>query len=42
MRATLDLAFVSSVPLAAGLVTLMAALEWWQTAREKEEDNVPY
>jgi hypothetical protein len=21
---------------------LMAALEWWQTAREKEEDNVPY
>ena len=21
---------------------LMAALEWWQTARAKEEDNVPY
>ena len=21
---------------------LIAALEWWQTAREKEEDNVPY
>jgi hypothetical protein len=21
---------------------LMAALKWWQTAREKQEDNIPY